>query len=141
MTMVSDLAVALSDALEQETAALHRGEYDAAARLAPAKLAALKAFTEAAAQRAADPALRSDADPEWEAQVSPDDDLSDSIDVLNRLREAVGANRAALEAALAVQGRVVELVTDALRAQSGAPVGYGTALPALPAPFVLSVKA
>lgn len=141
MTVLADLAVALSDALERETAALHQGDYDAAARLAPAKLAALKAFTEAAAGPDAVLVPPPPAEPDAEEQAAPEPALPDPRLVLDRLREAALANRAALESALAVQGRVVEVVTDALRAQSGAPIGYGSGAPAPPAPFVLSVKA
>ena len=138
--MLADLAAALSDALDRETAALRHGDYDAAARLAPAKLAAVNAFTEAAAQAAAAPLP---ADPEPEGLPSPEPGLAAPRDVLERLREAAQANSLALEAALAVQGRIVELVTGALSAKAGAPVGYGSPAPA-PAPpvsFVLSVKA
>jgi hypothetical protein len=133
--MLADLAAALSDALDRETGALRQGDYDAAARLAPAKLAALKAFAEAAA------AAPLPADPEPEAPRSLELQPSDPPDVLDRLREAAQANCLALEAALAVQGRVVEVVTAALSAKSGALVGYGSPAPAQPAPFVLFVKA
>jgi hypothetical protein len=141
VTMLTDLAVALSDALERETAALRQGDYGEAAQLAPGKLAALKAFTEAAAEPAvvSAPLLQAEAEPE--GQPSLEADLPDPQQVFDRLRDAALANRTALEAALAVQGRVVEVVTNALRAQSGAPVGYGTAAPVPPVPFVLSVKA
>ncbi len=139
--MLADLANALSDALDRETTALRQGDYDAAAQLATTKLAALKAFTEAAADPAAVLVSSPTADPETEEQASPEQGLPDPRDVLDRLRDAALANRVALEAALAVQGRIVEVVTGALRAQSAGPVGYGSAAPALPAPFVLSVKA
>jgi hypothetical protein len=136
--MLTDLAAALSDTLDRETAALRQGDYDAAARLAPAKLAAVQAFTEAAAQAAAAPLP---ADPDPEGPQSPEPPLADPSDVLDRLREAAQANCLALEAALAVQGRVVEVVTAALNAKSGGSVGYGSPAPAPPVPFVLSVKA
>lgn len=139
--MLADLAEALSDALDRETAALRQGDYDAAARLAPAKLAALKAFTEAAADPAAVLVPPPQAGEEAEEHAKPEQSPADPRDVLDRLRDAALANRAALEAALVVQGRIVEVVTGALRAQSGAPVGYGSTAPVLPAPFVLSVKA
>ena len=139
--MLVDLAVALSDALERETAALHQGDYDSAARLAPVKLAALKAFAEAAAEPPAVIAAPLHADCDADERAEPEPGPPDPRDVLERLRDAALANRAALESALAVQGRVVEVVTGALRAQSGVPVGYGSAGPAAPAPFVLSVKA
>jgi hypothetical protein len=136
--MLTDLAAALSDALDRETAALLQGDYDAAARLAPAKLAAVKAFTEAAVQASAAPLPP---DPGLEGAPSPEPGLVVRSDVLERLREAAQANCLALEAALAVQGRVVEVVTAALSAVSGATVGYGSPAPAPTAPFVLSVKA
>lgn len=136
--MLADLAAALSDALDRETAALRQGDYDAAARLAPAKLAAVNAFTEAAAQAAAAPLP---ADPEPEGPHSPEPGLAAPSNALDRLREAAQANSLALEAALAVQGRIVELVTGALSAKAGAPVGYGSPAPAPPVSFVLSVKA
>lgn len=139
--MLANLADALSDALEQETVALRQGDYDAAARLASAKLAALQAFTDAAAEPSATLSAAPPADPAAEGEAAASSDLPDPRPRLERLRDAALANRAALEAALAVQGRVVEVVTGALRAQSGAPVGYGGATPAPPAPFVISVKA
>jgi hypothetical protein len=139
--MLLDLAVALSDALERETAALQQGDYDAAARLAPAKLAALKTFTEAAAEPHLVLATPPQAESDPEGEAEPEPGPPDLRATLERLRDAALANRAALESALAVQGRVVEVVTGALRAQSGAPLGYGSAGPAAPAPFVLSVKA
>lgn len=145
--MLLHLAVALSDALERETAALQQGDYDAAARLATAKLAALKAFTEAAAGSAVvrPTPPQEDPDPEGQAelegQAEPEPGPADSPDILERLRDAAHANRTALESALAVQGRVVEMVTGVLRAHADAALGYGSAGPALPAPFVISVKA
>lgn len=139
--MLTDLALALSDALERETDALRQGDYEEAARLATGKLAALKAFAEAAAEPAAALDTPLPADPEPEGQASAEPKLPEPRDVLDRLRAAALENRIALEAALTVQGRIVEVVTGALRAQSGAPVGYGNAAPAPPAPFVLSVKA
>ena len=139
--MLANLADALSDALERETVALRQGDYDAAARLAADKLAALQAFTEAAAEPSAALATRSPAEPDPGEGDPGAPGLPDPREVLERLREAALANRSALEAALAVQGRVVEVVTGALRAQSGAPVGYGGAAPEPPAPFVISVKA
>ena len=153
MTTLLDLAVALSDALERETAALQQGDYDTAARLATAKLAALKAFTDAAAgsavvrptppQEDPDPEGQADLEgqAELEGQVEPEAGPADPPDILERLRDAAHANRAALESALAVQGRVVEMVTGVLRAHADAALGYGSAGPALPAPFVISVKA
>lgn len=139
--MLMDLALALSDALERETDALRQGDYGEAARLATGKLAALKAFAEAAAEPAAALDTPLPADPEPEGQASAEPKLPEPRDVLDRLRAAALENRIALEAALAVQGRIVEVVTGALRAQSSTPVGYGNAAPAPPAPFVLSVKA
>ena len=61
--MLANLADALSDALERETVALRQGDYDAAARLAADKLAALQAFTEAAAEPPAALATRPPATP------------------------------------------------------------------------------
>lgn len=139
--MLPNLADALSEALERETLALRQGDYDAAARLAADKLAALQAFTEAAAAPPAALAANLPAEPDPGEGDPGAPGLPDPREVLERLREAALANRSALEAALAVQGRVVQVVTGALRAQSGAPVGYGGATPEPPAPFVISVKA
>jgi hypothetical protein len=144
MSTLTELAKALFDALERETAALRHGDYAAAARLAGPKLIALKAFTEAAAEPGASiapPPPPPAVEPQAEEEPTSQPDIPDPRYVLERLRLAATENRIALEAALAVQGRIVEVVTDALRAQAGSPLGYGNNVPAQPVPFVLSVKA
>ena len=141
MTVLKQLAADLSDALECETVAIRSGDYDAAGRLSGAKLAALRAFAEAAAEPTASIAPPAVPEAQAEGEVTGQSDVPDSPDVFDRLRVAANENRAALEAALAVQGRIVEVLTSALRAQSGTPPAYGNTAPPQPKPFVLSVKA
>lgn len=139
--MLMQLAADLSDALERETVAIRSGDYDAAGRLSGAKLAALRAFSEAAAEPTVSVAPPPPPEAQAEDEVTPEADVPDPRDVFDRLRVAANENRAALEAALAVQGRIVEVLTGALRAQSGTPPAYGNTASPQPRPFVFSVKA
>ncbi|MBY0337779.1 MAG: hypothetical protein K2X11_14275 [Acetobacteraceae bacterium] len=94
----------LVEMLEAETAALRGGDLRRATELAAAKTEEVRAFAAAAGQ----PPTRELALP------------------LDRLREALAANRDALRDAVALQSRVVETVAQAVnRARASAMPGYG----------------
>jgi hypothetical protein len=101
MTGLRPAMEALAAVIEAETAALAAGDYPAAGRLSREKAGAAERFLAARARHAASPPPRL-AEP-------------GVAGTLERLRGAVAANRAALERALAVQGRVIEAVARAAR--------------------------
>lgn len=116
-------ALTLAAAMAAETTALEAGDYAAAIRAAPEKARAMEAFLAARATQGGAPAGR-------------------SRGALESLRQAALANRIALERAINVQGRIIELLARAAQRQPDAPGGYGLAAarPAAAAPVALSVK-
>lgn len=114
----------LETALAAETAALESGDLRGAAELGRAKTEALEAFL----------AARGQVPPEELATAAPRIALP-----LDRLREAIARNRAALERGIALQSRVVETIARAGRPTTlpgyARPVGHGAA------PMALSVRA
>jgi len=114
-------ALALTGALAAETAALEAGDFAGALLAAPGKAAAMEAFLAARAEHAPLDASRPGS-------------------VIHRLRDTAIANRAALERALSLQGRIIELVARAARPQLASQVGYGRTAALDTAPVALSVK-
>lgn len=106
----------LLDILAAETRALQAGDLRGAAALAEAKLRAVAAFIKAGE---APPRAR-----------------------LERLRDAIEANRAALESALALQARVVEAIARAaMQPAAGEPPGYARPWRQGAGPLAVSVRA
>ncbi len=97
MTVETDPAEVLAALLEAENAALRAMDAGAVAALVPAKRSAIARLTDAGAGPAPDAA------------------------VLQRLRDLAAENRALLERAMAVQGRIIELVAAAIRPAMAAP--------------------
>ncbi len=101
MTGAPTSADTLATILEQENAALRALDLATVAALAPAKKAAIEALVIAI------PTPSADHDPGPHAA--------------RRLRDLAAENRALLERAMAVQGRVIELVAAAIRPHASAP--------------------
>lgn len=118
-------ALVLAEALTAETQALRAGDYAGATTLAPAKARAIEAFL-AARNGEGEAAARSK-----DAGAEP----------LLRLRTAVLENRAALEQALAVQGRIIALLARAATEAGNAGRYARTKAPAGGLPAALSVTA
>jgi hypothetical protein len=119
MTELERAALALAEALSAETACLKRGDYGAAIQAAPAKLRAIETFA----------ALPRDPMPRSAARA------------LQRVRSEVTANRAALDAAVGVQGRLVTILARALQPSAGADQYTPGHSRAPAAPVALSVQA
>jgi hypothetical protein len=126
MTATDTLATAmaaLEAALLAETAALSRRDLAGASRLSEAKSRALEGFV---AARAALPAA------ERPQALSLD---------LEGLRQAVLGNRKALEEALGLQGKLIEIIAQATRRHAPQPSAYGQPRRAEALPIALSVSA
>ncbi|WP_419898087.1 hypothetical protein [Roseomonas sp. USHLN139] len=137
MTAVIELqrvTLALTEVILAETAALERRDLRGAAALSGKKVAALEAFVAARARMTPQEAAAGGAA------------LAQLVD---RLRDQVEANRAALQMGIALQGRVLETIAGAAAQPAIATPGYGRQVTPMPAaayalgaaPMALSLSA
>lgn len=116
-------AARLSRVLDAENAALRTLDLPAAAALLNEKLAATRSLAEAAAHAG----TREAPNPE-------------AAGLALRLRDLAQENRLLLERAIAVQGRVLDLVARAARQGTGQPLRYGAGGAATPEHAAMAMR-
>jgi hypothetical protein len=117
--------LALTETIMAETRALKAQDFAAAAAMAPSKRAAVEAFIAARATLSQD-------------ELRPI--AADLAMVVDRLRDSLHDNRALLEQAVVVQGRVIETLAQAATRAAPSAGNYGRGGGAA-SPLAISVRA